>query len=204
MTTTETVIAIAVLLGVVVVLAVQLLILRQSRATAAAVRGQQAAARKARKAQAAQDKGQSPTARRSDLKQWGTRLRTEVDTQHRRTVLELEALIDLRALVTPRTTMPSTQGWAASPMTTSVLVREVLETKPGLVLEAGSGGSSVWVGYCLEQIGSGRCISLDHEEGYAEITRAELRRHGLQQFVDVRCARWSNRRSARRPTAGMT
>ena len=122
-----------------------------------------------------------------------SRLATEVSAlphavaeERVRTVREIEAVIDLRAAVPTRTTMPSTQGWAASPMTTSTLVRQVLDHAPALVVEAGSGGSSVWVGYCLERIGRGRCISLDHEEEYAEKTRAELRRHGLDHLVEVR------------------
>ncbi len=113
------------------------------------------------------------------------RVRRSGIEQHARSVRELEALIDLRALVPARTTMPSTQGWAASPLTISSLVREVLETRPSLVVEAGSGGSSVWVGYCLERLGHGRCISLDHDEEYAAKTRADIERHGLTAYVDV-------------------
>ncbi|MGA9749912.1 MAG: class I SAM-dependent methyltransferase [Nocardioides sp.] len=113
------------------------------------------------------------------------RVRRSGIEQHSRSVRELEALIDLRALVPARTTMPSTQGWAASPLTISSLVREVLETSPSLVVEAGSGGSSVWVGYCLERLGHGRCISLDHDEEYAAKTRADIVRHGLTAYVDV-------------------
>ena len=113
------------------------------------------------------------------------RLRRSSAEQHSRTVREIEALIDLRALVPARTTMPSTQGWAASPLTVSALVREVLDTKPRLVVEAGSGGSSVWVGYCLERNGAGRCLSLDHDAEYAAKTRADIERHGLTDYVEV-------------------
>lgn len=113
------------------------------------------------------------------------RLRRSGAEQHSRSVREMEALIDLRALIPARTTMPSTQGWAASPLTVSTLVREVLDTRPSLVVEAGSGGSSVWVGYCLERNGSGRCITLDHDAEYAAKTRADIERHGLTDYVDV-------------------
>jgi predicted O-methyltransferase YrrM len=113
------------------------------------------------------------------------RLRRNGAEQHSRTVREIEALIDLRALIPARTTMPSTQGWAASPLTVSALVREVLDSHPRLVVEAGSGGSSVWVGYCLERNGSGRCVSLDHDAEYAAKTRADIERHGLTDYVEV-------------------
>ena len=113
------------------------------------------------------------------------RLRRNGAEQHSRTVREIEALVDLRLLVQARTTMPSTQGWAASPLTVSTLVREVLDTRPQLVVEAGSGGSSVWVGYCLERNGGGRCVSLDHDADYAAKTRADIERHGLTDYVEV-------------------
>lgn len=113
------------------------------------------------------------------------RLRRSGAEQHSRSVREIEALIDIRALVPARTTMPSTQGWAASPITISALVREIIDTKPSLVVEIGSGGSSVWVGYCLERQGGGRCISLEHDEEYAAKTRADVARHGLEQYVEV-------------------
>lgn len=113
------------------------------------------------------------------------RLRRNGAEQHSRTVREIEALVDLRVLVQARTTMPSTQGWAASPLTVSTLVREVLDTRPQLVVEAGSGGSSVWVGYCLERNGGGRCVSLDHDADYAAKTRADIERHGLTDYVEV-------------------
>lgn len=113
------------------------------------------------------------------------RLRRSGAEQHSRSVREIEALIDIRALVPARTTMPSTQGWAASPITISALVREIIDTKPSLVVEIGSGGSSVWVGYCLERQGGGRCISLEHDEEYAAKTRADVARHGLGQYVEV-------------------
>jgi predicted O-methyltransferase YrrM len=113
------------------------------------------------------------------------RLRRISADQHALSVREIEALIDLRALVPARTTMPSTQGWAASPLSISTLVREILDTRPETVVEIGSGGSSVWVGYCLERLGHGRCISLEHDEEYAARTRADLRRHGLEKYVEV-------------------
>ncbi len=113
------------------------------------------------------------------------RLRRSSAEQHARSVREIEALIDLRALIPARTTMPSTQGWAASSLTVSALVREIIDTAPATVVEIGSGGSSVWVGYCLERQGHGRCISLEHDEEYAARTRAEVARHGLTEFVEV-------------------
>ena len=91
-----------------------------------------------------------PANRRTETAGLVGRLRRSSAEQHARTVREVEALIDLRALVPARTTMPSTQGWAASPLTVSALVREVLDTKPRLVVEVGSGGMILRIADDLE------------------------------------------------------
>lgn len=102
--------------------------------------------------------------------------------------MQVEALMDLYALVSPRASMPSTQGWAAAPTTMQALVRTVLERSPSTVVECGSGSSSVWLGYALQRSGQGRCVSLEHDAAYAEATRALLRSHGLEDVVEVRLA----------------
>jgi predicted O-methyltransferase YrrM len=59
--------------------------------------------------------------------------------------------------------------------------------QPKLVLELGSGTSTVWLAYALEKSG-GRLVSLDHDPGYAEKTRAMLAAHGLTEVAEVRDA----------------
>lgn len=170
MTTTETIVlAIAFIL----LLGLQVVILLYVRSALTDADGTEAV-----------DAEPAPT-RRAETAGLVGRLRRAGGEQHSRTVREIEALIDIRALVPARTTMPSTQGWAASPITVSALVREIIDTAPSTVVEVGSGGSSVWVGYCLERQGRGRCISLEHEEEYAARTRNEIARHGLTKYVEV-------------------
>jgi predicted O-methyltransferase YrrM len=55
------------------------------------------------------------------------------------------------------------------------------------VVELGSGTSTVWLAYALEQTG-GRIVSLDHDPHYAQNTREMLRAHGLDQVAEVRDA----------------
>lgn len=101
---------------------------------------------------------------------------------------QIEALIDLRSLLRPRRPMPPSRGWAAAPTSLLQYIGHVLERKPSMVVECGSGVSSVWVGYALERIGSGRCVALEHDTHYAEVTRKEIERHGLTDWVEVRTA----------------
>lgn len=100
---------------------------------------------------------------------------------------EFEALVQLFQDFTPRAPMPSCSGFAMDPTGLLELVHLVRARRPRLVLELGSGTSSVWIAYALEQIG-GRLVSIDHDHGYAERTRAQLTTHGLAAVAEVRHA----------------
>jgi predicted O-methyltransferase YrrM len=76
-------------------------------------------------------------------------------------------------------------GWAADPVTVHNAVRLVVETRPGLVVECGSGNSTVVIARCLRALGRGRMISLDHDPAYARRTAELLRLHGVDDLVTV-------------------
>lgn len=104
---------------------------------------------------------------------------------------QLEALLELRALAGADAVglpMPALRGWAVAPTTLLVAVRAVLDLRPELVVECGSGSSSVWIGHVLRRIGHGRYVALEHDADFAEVSRAEVARHGLSDLVDVRHA----------------
>jgi predicted O-methyltransferase YrrM len=100
---------------------------------------------------------------------------------------EVEALLQLFHDFGPRAPMPSSGGFALNPTDLLDLLHLVRTRKPRLVVELGSGTSTVWMAYVLQQTG-GKLISLDHEPGYAEQTRAALLQHGLTEVAEVRDA----------------
>jgi predicted O-methyltransferase YrrM len=118
----------------------------------------------------------------------GTEARRMVDRAERSNYAQIEALLELRELLPRRAPMPPMRGWPAAPTTILRLVEAVLHRRPALVVECGSGASSLWIGYALEKIGSGRCIALEHEPEFAQNTRDALERHGLTAVVEVRDA----------------
>lgn len=75
--------------------------------------------------------------------------------------------------------LPPDGGWVAGADFLLLLARQVLSQQPGLVVEFGSGVSSVVIARCLQLNGRGRLLSFDHDEGFAELTRRRLARAGV-------------------------
>lgn len=67
----------------------------------------------------------------------------------------------------------------------AVLAREVAVRRPRVVVELGSGVSTVLVGRLLQQMGEGRIYSLEHDGAWAAESRAQVAAAGLGGFVDV-------------------
>ena len=100
---------------------------------------------------------------------------------------EFEAMMQLFQEFTPRAPMPSSGDYALNPTDLLELLHLIRVRRPRLVLELGSGTSSVWIAYVLEKVG-GRLVSLDHDRTYADRTRTVLAAHGLTAVAEVRDA----------------
>jgi hypothetical protein len=84
--------------------------------------------------------------------------------------------------------MPLLGGFAMQPVSMLAGVEEVLRRKPGLMVECGSGTSTLWIAQALARNGKGKLVSLEHMEEYFEKTLRSLQRHGLERWVDLRLA----------------
>ena len=60
-----------------------------------------------------------------------------------------------------------------------------MKNKPGLVVELGSGVSTLIIAYALQKQGSGKLISIEHESEYLEKTTRQVSLHGLDDYVRV-------------------
>ncbi|MEV4707696.1 class I SAM-dependent methyltransferase [Actinoplanes sp. NPDC049316] len=100
---------------------------------------------------------------------------------------EIEAMFQLFGEFTPRAPMPSSGDFALNPTELLELLHIVRLRRPQLVVELGSGTSTVWLAYALEKSG-GRLVSLDHDAEYAARTRDQLAAHGLTGVAEVRTA----------------
>jgi predicted O-methyltransferase YrrM len=101
---------------------------------------------------------------------------------------QLEAVVDLRALIRPRAPMPPLRGWALSPDALRLLVQEIYARHPQLIVECGSGSSTIWLGYTVQQLGTGHVVALEHDERFAQLSQDLLKAHGLEDVVEVRYA----------------
>jgi predicted O-methyltransferase YrrM len=107
--------------------------------------------------------------------------------QLRHSVLEnarqQHALVQIRPLVGD---LPlDFSRWAADPVMVHNVVRLLTETRPRFVVECGSGSSTVVIARCLQAMGHGRLVSLDHDPDFARRTTEMLRLHGLQNVATV-------------------
>lgn len=75
-------------------------------------------------------------------------------------------------------------GWAADPILAHNAVRLIVETRPRLVVECGSGASTIVMARCLRLLG-GRIISLEHDPAYARRSRELVRLYGLDDVATV-------------------
>jgi hypothetical protein len=98
---------------------------------------------------------------------------------------QLEALQGLYVELNLKKSLPPTRGWAASPDFLLELARHARVAQPRTVLECSSGLSTLVLARCLQLNGAGKVISLEHDPHYARETRAQLRRHGLQDWAQV-------------------
>ncbi len=113
-------------------------------------------------------------------------LRLSIIDQIDNQVVLLEDYMQLLRLVPMSLPMPRPGTWAASEDLLLWLAGDVLEHRPRLVVDLGSGQSSVWMAAAMRTAGyDGRVIGVDHDEVYAQGTRELARRQGVEDWLTV-------------------
>jgi predicted O-methyltransferase YrrM len=98
---------------------------------------------------------------------------------------QLESLLNIQNVLNIRFPLPKMRNWAISPDFAELLLREILIRKPQVIVEFGSGLSTLITGYALEMNRQGKLTSFEHDMFYGEKTIQNLILHGLEEFVDV-------------------
>lgn len=98
---------------------------------------------------------------------------------------QTEAFISLNAVIEPVIPLPQMRGSAICPDLANILTSIILSQRPEVIVEFGSGVSTVICSYCIQKNSIGHIWSLDHEDTYATITQNNLIAHGLAQYSTV-------------------
>ncbi|WP_435745532.1 class I SAM-dependent methyltransferase [Nocardioides sp. SYSU DS0663] len=102
---------------------------------------------------------------------------------------QVQAVVNLAAMVPLRGGVPALGGWAASPDFAVEVVDRLLTERPRVVVEAGSGASTLLLALAAREHGlDTRIVSLDHDAHFAARTRELLERHGVADRAEVRWA----------------
>lgn len=113
----------------------------------------------------------------------------KVDVKFEDALAENAALHNLYRITDIEREVPVPGGFAASPQTLLRLLTLTLELPADrLVVECGSGASTVWFAHACRHAGSGRVVALEHDEKYAQLTQSALERNGLTEWAEVRLA----------------
>src|SRR5699024_6205105 len=112
----------------------------------------------------------------------------QVTSTVRDSTRQVESLVQIYARFKElKLAMPSTGGFAIDSQALGHLLSLVEERRPKKILELGSGASTIWLGYLCQSFG-GELVTLDHLEGYLDLTRTAVDRHGLNDHVESRLA----------------
>lgn len=89
-------------------------------------------------------------------------------------------------LVPEHADLPMPGGWAVTVPTLLAMLNEVgKNSRRQTIVECGSGTSTIWLGLAVRHRGHGHVYALEHQESFAEATRAYVRANGLEDWVTI-------------------
>lgn len=106
----------------------------------------------------------------------------------RRLTERQHALIVLDRLAPTRSRLPQLGGWAMEADLLAEVAALVRRRRPKLVLECGSGTSTLVIGGILQALGDGHLVSLEADEGFARATRQATAAHDIDGSVTIALA----------------
>jgi predicted O-methyltransferase YrrM len=98
---------------------------------------------------------------------------------------QIESLFFLYSTMKIRHPLPPMRDWAISPDFANIIISLIRECRPKVVLELGSGVSTLIAAYTLEENKAGAVVSLDHDAQFAATTIDNIAKHGLQAIATV-------------------
>ena len=108
-------------------------------------------------------------------------MRKELSAKFRQT----EALMSLHAVLQIKHPLPSMTGMAITPDFARILTDKILELKPNIIVETGSGVSTLITAYACKKNGKGKIYSLENHQYFAAESAKNIQLHGLEEFAEI-------------------
>lgn len=98
---------------------------------------------------------------------------------------EIEAQNQLENTYRPEGLRPLLGGWALTPSGMLDIAQAISRDAPDVVVECGSGTSTMWIALALRASGGGHVYALEHDREFAQETRRQLSAQGLAAYATV-------------------
>ncbi len=112
-------------------------------------------------------------------------LHTAQQKQHANEYKQIESLFSLFSVLKFKLPLPPMRDWAISPDFANTIISLIYERRPKLILEVGSGVSTILEAYCLNQIGGGTIISLENDPQFSVRTAENIKKHGMDHIAQI-------------------
>lgn len=109
----------------------------------------------------------------------------DIHRESRHLYAQIQAYIDLKSLLEMDIPLPTLRGWAASPDFLLIIAKNILSTKPQIVVECSSGASTIVIARCLQLNGTGHVYSLENDPIFANITRDNISSSDLVEWSTI-------------------
>ena len=122
----------------------------------------------------------------SKNKEMANKLTRDLITVQNRLYAQLESLSWLQRRLAIKGQLPPLRGWATSPDVLLRLHAHIMATRPRVIVEFGSGASTLVIADALRQNGVGKLISIEHSDHFGAQTLGTLQAETLEGWVDLR------------------
>lgn len=119
-------------------------------------------------------------------KENANKLTRDLITIQNRLYAQLESLSWLQRRLKIKGQLPPLRGWATSPDVLLRLHAHIMATRPRVIVEFGSGASTLVIADALRQNGVGKLVSIEHSDHYGAQTLGTLQAEFLESWVDLR------------------
>ena len=108
-----------------------------------------------------------------------------IDTKINNNITQIESLMAIYNFLPDIKFLPTSRGWAGSPDFLLKVLEIIFKKKPNIIVELGSGLSTIIIGSALKKLNNGCLFSLDHEEVFLNNTRENVSFNDIEGFVNL-------------------